>query len=549
MNHVAALLSMLHEPASGHSACRTFRDKPVLHWTLSRLKQAASIDTIHVACWADQADAVIATCESHDAKPMVIGQRDNRPLLQSLTAARAWADGWRGGLLGSCEFDRGFDAAVARTLAAESDADALVLIDPAAALVDPTLLDDMVEHATTNAEFDLYFSQAAPGLSGVLLRRALVDRLAIAKVTPGRMLCYSPDQYGGDPISKPACAPVPTPIARTTSRFTLDSHRQIVRLTRAMQPLNGQLISTEAEELVRRSAEDVEPDFLPRDVTLEINTDRHTRPVYSAMHVDGTNRPPMPVELAKQIFEQLSIYDDVRITLAGVGDPLLHAGLFDLLTEPGRVAPDKVRAGTARLCSVHLETDLVGISRDVIQQLAQSSIDVISVHLPAATPAVYQQVMGADRWTEAMQNLVALEAAVAARGIGTPLIVPTFTKLAVNLNEMEAWYDYWLRRLGHAVIVGATDFAGQMADPSITDMSPPARRPCHRIQQRMTVLCDGRVVSCEQDVLGKQTIGIVGQTPISTLWKDGYTSLRTCHRNGDWNAMPLCGKCREWHRP
>ena len=539
MNHVAGLLSMLHEPAAVHSASRLFRAKPVLHWTLNRLTRAMELDTLHVACWADQADAVRAACGERDVETIVVGARVPRPQLQAMTAARRWADGWRGGLLGGCEFDRGFDAEVARELADRVDVDALLLIDPAAGLVDPLLIDAMVAHAELNPESELCFSQAAPGLGGVLVRRALVNRLAIAKLAPGRMLTYFPDHHGVDPIGKPGCVPIATPVARSTNRFTLDTHRQIERLTRAMQPLNGQLISTGCEELVRRLADDPQPDGLPRDVVLELNTDRHTKPIYRALGIAGIDRPPMSVELAKSIFDQLAVLDDVRITLAGVGDPLLSPNLFDILDA----------AALAGVHSIHVETDLVGIPVETVRRLARSNVDVVTVHVPAATPAVYRQVMGVDRWSEAMQNIAVLEATVAARGDGTPLIVPTFSKLAANLAEMESWYDYWLRRLGHAVIGGASDFAGQMVDPSLTDMSPPQRRPCHRIERRMTILSDGRVASCEQDVLGKQTIGTIGQTPISELWTAGFSPLRACHRSGEWASKPLCGKCREWHRP
>ena len=37
MDHVTAVVSLLHEPATTNSATRTFRRQPVLSWTLQRL--------------------------------------------------------------------------------------------------------------------------------------------------------------------------------------------------------------------------------------------------------------------------------------------------------------------------------------------------------------------------------------------------------------------------------------------------------------------------------------------------------------------------------
>jgi hypothetical protein len=157
-------------------------------------------------------------------------------------------------------------------------------------------------------------------------------------------------------------------------------------------------------------------------------------------------------------------------------------------------------------------------------------------------------MMGVDGFSLALENVRLLEQEVKRAGRGTPLIAMLFTKTAVNLAEMELWYDYWIRRLGHAVIVGPSDFAGQIPDLALADMASPVRRPCARLSSRMTVLCDGTIVSCEQDVFGKQPMGILGEMPIQEIWQQSFGALRQCHAKANWSANPLCGKCREWHR-
>jgi radical SAM protein with 4Fe4S-binding SPASM domain len=99
------------------------------------------------------------------------------------------------------------------------------------------------------------------------------------------------------------------------------------------------------------------------------------------------------------------------------------------------------------------------------------------------------------------------------------------------------------------VILGPSDFAGQMVDVAVADMAPPRRRACGRLWSRLSILCDGRVVSCEQDVLGRQTLGTIGEMSLKQMWKERFGALRGCHRVGAWDRQPLCGTCREWHRP
>jgi radical SAM protein with 4Fe4S-binding SPASM domain len=113
---------------------------------------------------------------------------------------------------------------------------------------------------------------------------------------------------------------------------------------------------------------------------------------------------------------------------------------------------------------------------------------------------------------------------------------------------MEAWYDQWLRAVGCAVLRGPSDFAGQIPDISVADMSPPRRKPCVRIASRMTILSDGKIVSCEEDVLGRRSLGQIGRDSLQDVWLKQFTQLRGDHREGKLEKHPLCANCREWHR-
>jgi MoaA/NifB/PqqE/SkfB family radical SAM enzyme len=491
-----------------------------------------------ILCWEDQLAAVEPLAEEHGADVLAKGPRVAVAGIDAITAARRWSDGWRGGLLNTCDFDLGFHAPWHREILQQLEADAVLLVDPAAALVDANLVDGLIRHAGERDSVELCFSQAAPGLNGVLLRRPMLERLATSKVHAGRLLHYMPDQPMRDPIAGDGCAPVPTPVARTTYGFKLDSDRQLHRVTAATLPLNGQLIKSEAEELVRRmsGAEDV--DDLPREVTLEINTDRATKPIYWPGRYLDVKREPMSLKTANRLFAELAASDDMRVTLGGVGDPLLSPELFPILAS----------AADLGIGSVHIETDLVA-PESVIKQLAAAPVDVVSVHLPAFSAQTYAAVMGADGYVRALDNVRVFLLERKRLGRGTPLLVPTFTKCAANLAEMEQWYDQWLRAVGTAVITGATTCGGQIPDVSVADMSPPRRRPCARLSSRMTILSDGRIVSCEQDVNGKQVLGEVGRTPLTQIWRERFSALREDHRAGRYVSLPVCGPCTEWHRP
>jgi hypothetical protein len=570
MSKTTAVLSLLHEGASpANSAERAFRGKPVLAWTLERLGRASKVDRVAIVCWEDQAGAVKRVAGA--ARVCAVGPRVPLANLETISAAQRWSDGWRGGLLATCHFDRGFHGPFAREAVGDTGAeDLVVLVDPAAGLVDPALVDALVGHARGHSKYEFFFTQAAPGLAGVVMRPALLERLAKTVTHAGRLMSYWPDLPGRDPMTTDMCLAVPPAIARTLGRFALDSERQVRRLTGALnaavgefgsrirgddaesggesapsvgsslsgrqeclphqKELNGELVASDAERIVAVAEAYGEPDAQPREVVLELTTRRGTRPIYAPGSHLELGREDASLDLVERVLGEISGIDDVRLTLAGAGDPLLHPEFARILRA---VAGAGVRA-------VHVETDLVAVADDVWPLLLDGTVDVLSVHLPAATAEGYRRVMGVDAMTRVLQNMQRL----LTNRRTLPLVVPTFTKCRQNLDEMEPWYDHWLRVLGTAVIAGASDYAGQIPDVACADMSPPRRRPCQRLGSRMTVLSDGTIASCEQDVLGRQRQGDARVEGVGRTWRERFPILR-----GDHEKRELCTSCKEWHRP
>src|SRR5206468_2604301 len=140
-----------------------------------------------------------------------------------------------------------------------------------------------------------------------------------------------------------------------------------------------------AEELVYRMCAHSAIDSLPREVVLELTTKRATRAIFRPTRIDRADMQP---EVCTPIFNELAQLDDARLTLAGVGDPLLCDCALQIIES----------AHQSGVSAIHLETDLLA-NADVIDNLAAAPIDVVSVHLPAMTGQTYQKIMGVDRLT------------------------------------------------------------------------------------------------------------------------------------------------------
>jgi len=200
---------------------------------------------------------------------------------------------------------------------------------------------------------------------------------------------------------------------------------------------------------------------------------------------------------------------------------------------------------SAGIPALHAETDLLELSDAAMEAISTGGIDILTVHLPAITAATYQRVMGVDGYAKVVANLKRL----LTKRNTLPIIVPTFVKCRENLAEMETWYDHWIRVLGTAVIIGPSDYAGQIPDVTVADMSPSKRRPCARLRSRMTILSDAQIVSCEQDILAKQAMGCARSSGVIEVWRKEFAALRQEHETNSFDARPVCSACKEWHRP
>ena len=486
---VAAILSMLHEPAMVNSATRLFRERPVLRWTIDRLCRAKSVTNIGILCWDDQLPAVLAIAKGDHVEVVPKGPRRPIAELDRITAAQTWADGWRGGLHGTCWFDVGFHGPWVAELADKLHAEAVLLVPPASAMVDPAIVDALIGRAANSATLEMTFTAAAPGLGAAVVKRPLLKTLVDNRSHPGRLLHYMPERPMLDPVGSEGCVTVPAGVSRTRENFLLDSERKISRFTSAACTLNGALANSDSETLVKQLEAEPCGSTLPRDVTIELNADRLTLPSFMPLRQGRDLRASLDLRAVVELLAPLRHLDDVRLTLGGRGDPLCSPILFDVIAA----------ARAANVASIHVETDLADENPKHIVQLASADIDVVSLYLPALTPDTYAAVMGTDAMPRVMDNLQTFVTVRAARGRGTPLVVPTFVKLASNLAEMDAWYDQWLTALGAAAIVGPAAFG--MKSLELADMSPAHGKPAGGRASRRFVSCDGGAVECTPETI------------------------------------------------
>jgi pyruvate-formate lyase-activating enzyme len=556
-----------HAPLGTRSRLRDdLLGRPVLRRTVERVLAAERIEAVHVLAPVNQADEVATLLdglnvilETHAPAPP--------PYAALVRAGRRWCpDGWRGGIGGMCVFDEDIHVALVAALAQRTDADAVVSVPAAAPLVDPAMIDAMIRHYEGfEGNVRMTIVQAPPGLGAVVLGRTLLEDLLPTGQPPGLLLAYHPDRPTPDATGKEAGYRPAAQIIEARGRLICDTRRSFDRvgdlldagaeawdaakiatwlLDRQQSTIRnpqspGQAcpgLPSNPQSTIRNPQFRLDP--LPEEIEIELTTEDPLS-AGSLLRPRGDEvgrRGPITLDAVRSIADAIADYDDVRIVLGGFGEPCCHPDFRQIC----RILRDSSAAAVAVRTSATLDDPAIE------DALFETPVDVIEVTLDAATPGTYRRVHGVDAFEDVTARIERWLTRRASHQQVQPLIVPSFVKAEETLEDMEAFYDAWLRRLGTALITGYSHCAGQRPPRAVTSMAPPQRGTCRRISTRTLILADGRMATCDQDYAGRQTVGHIAESLIQELWhSDRFANIRADR----YNDMPLCPACDEWHRP
>lgn len=519
--------------------------RSVLGHTLIRLMRIAGLEHRCLVVRLRDEDAAKAVVgelglsDEVDVQGLDDGDRPRRRLFRS---GRKWnLEGWRGSPLGTTWFDEYVEPlSVARVLD-HYRCDGVLCLDGHQPALDIGIAAEMLAHQRENdAEAPFVFTQAPPGLAGILLRRDVTRELLEHQYPVGLLLSYRPEMPQMDPITKPTCLRISAEVAQTSARLTGDTLRSREVLTQAFAALGDDCNAGALCAWLQNGGHE-RAGSLPVEIELELTTDDPLPD--TTLRPRGRRVPPRRLEdmqAVGQLAAQLAAYDDRLVFLGGHGDPLLHPEFPAVCRE--------FRA--AGVCGIGVGTTLVELPDAALDALLEYAVDMIEVRLDADTAATYQAVHRADAFERVVANIERIQAARRARESPQPLVVCSLTRCAATMAELEPFFERWIQATGWAVIHGYNDYAGVLAADPLLALTPPARGPCRRLDTRMMLLADGRAVLCSQDMEGVTALGSWVSEALSDLWQGrSLIQARESHSRLSLEDYPLCKRCGEWFRP
>ncbi len=538
---IAALLAV-HPHCSGlllqRSLSETVAGRTILQATLERLGRCQRIESI-VLIVPRGFEIRSLLDEARIGRPIVVSEVDG-PIFDehqhAISIARRWSDwSWRGGIGGMTIFDEILAPAHMDAAMQELQLDAAIVVGPDWPLLDwseQTGCDALVARYLEQPQAHrLVFSQAPPGLCGVLIQATLMREMAerTRQFTLGSMLSYIPSLPQLDPTSKDACVKLPAEIRNHTGRYVWGTPGTGLAIESiiAADGMEGEAPKGVGLASIL-STRTPRTDDRPQQIEIELTTRRGTRPFWLAHPLPTID---LDFDLVERLLCDAATRPDLAITFGGRGDPLLHPQFETILA----------LARKTGCTAIHVRTELPGEFGDATR-LLDLPIDVISVGLHAESAGTYQTMMGVDRFDELRARLDALINARntrcgSANALITPWIVPRLVRCRASIPEMRNFYDRWVHYVGAAMIEPVPIAS---ADDSI-HLEPPPTALAELHHRLLQVHADGSAFIGHHPwmQMDAQSIANLNSASLSEAWASLQAQLRAARASDDDDAPTL----------
>jgi len=233
-----------------------------------------------------------------------------------------------------------------------------------------------------------------------------------------------------------------------------------------------------------------------------------------------------------------------RICLMLQNEPLLDHKL-----------PDRVRLAKELLSpSVQVRTVTNGtpLTPAMIEKLIASGIDSVSVSIDAFNEDTYNRIRQGLNFQRVMKNTLSLVERMGRRHVDV-----SFLRQRENEGEEDAFTGYWRRQGIRTRFTEPTNRAGtldshervrkarpalwkKLAHPLLNRLIP----ACHHPFTSMTILWDGRVITCCEDWEPRDTVGDLSKQSLKEVWNgEKINHYRHLLRNHQADASLVCADC------
>ena len=244
----------------------------------------------------------------------------------------------------------------------------------------------------------------------------------------------------------------------------------------------------------------------------------------------------MDFDLYRKIIDTVAGWAS-QVSLFLAGEPLLYKRL-----------KDAIEYAHAKGLRTRVHSNLLLLSECNIDTLLNSALDELSISFDGPTHTHYNAIRAGGDFDTVLRNTRWLLEEKRRRGLTKPYIV--IQSIQLKEESAEDLFSGNVRLLeglayDEIKVIPSHSFAGYYKNGVRgINKQDDLYDACGMLYNRLTVLWDGRVVSCCNDFEAKYVCGDVRERPLMEIWNgDRFRRLRKVFRDRRHREINLCRSC------
>jgi len=245
-------------------------------------------------------------------------------------------------------------------------------------------------------------------------------------------------------------------------------------------------------------------------------------------------------ELYTKIIDEASHYKPlIMLNFHKDGESFLHPRFLDMI----KYARDKKVAKT-----IHLNTNAICWSENVIAGILKSGLDDITVSLDAARPETYKRHKGFNYLEKVEKNVKLFFKMREQLGTAKPFVkVKMMDFDEIPPGEIDEFYKKWENIADLVQITGIHNWSGAISGLKVTDETSQVRYPCVIMWYSLVVNWNGEVTVCSVDWDTEINVGDANRQTLHEIWNGSkIRDARSSQIEGEYGKYAVCKDCVVW---
>lgn len=250
----------------------------------------------------------------------------------------------------------------------------------------------------------------------------------------------------------------------------------------------------------------------------------------------GAVHQDMALSTFKKILGDLREFDlPYAICLGGSGEPMMHKDFYKILDHS--LSETRLKQLIVETNGIYADDNYTGFISATNDERLRTIVNINGFDKDS-----YSRIHQGDLFDSVCRNVLSLKERVPR----VECLYIQIMKIQETEPFLDRYYDFWEKHGVSIILQKQNTYLGLIEDRRYSDLSPLERTPCWHLQRDLSILSDGRLAFCKQDVDGACARGACVSASLDALWRDSQKLFLQDYR-GQFPSKPDCSSCDEWY--